>query len=68
MPVSGFDVFEVLAQNEVISNPDLALWKKVIGLRNAIVHEYQEIHWESVALLLKEKKIQFAIDFLLHKF
>jgi uncharacterized protein YutE (UPF0331/DUF86 family) len=68
VPVSGFDVFEVLAQNEVISNHDLVLWKKVIGLQNAIVHEYQEIHWESVALLLKEHKIQFVIDFLLHKF
>lgn len=68
VPVSGYDVFEVLRQNEELSSPDLNSWKRIIGLRNAIVHEYQDIDWARVELLIKENRIQFVIDFLLRTF
>ncbi len=68
VPVSGYDVFEVLAQNNEIPNHDLDSWKKVIGLRNAIVHEYQNINWVNVELVIKKNRLQFVINFLFRQF
>jgi uncharacterized protein YutE (UPF0331/DUF86 family) len=68
IPVSGYDTFEILAQNKEISDRDLTFWKKAIGLRNAIVHEYQNINWADVELIIKENRIQFVIDFLKEAF
>ncbi len=68
VPVSGYDVFEILVQNKEISSHDLDLWKKAIGLRNAIVHDYQDIDWVNVELTIKENRLQFVVDFLLRRF
>lgn len=36
------------------ANPDLP-WNKIIGMRNRIVHEYDEISWETVWRVVNEE-------------
>ena len=68
VPVSGYDAFELLVSNKIIQGKDLDLWKKVIGLRNAIVHEYQNLDWGAVETIIKEDRMMFVVDFLIREF
>jgi len=62
--VSAYDVFEALKAIDVIGLEELNQWKKVIGLRNAIVHEYMKIDIELVLTVVKNKQYEFILQFL----
>lgn len=64
VPVSAYDCFYELWLAKIISEQDLKNWKKVIGLRNAIVHEYMDVDMSIVQDVIKNTYYAFIIGFL----
>lgn len=64
VPVSAYDLFEVLKSQGFIQSQELNQWKKIIGLRNVIVHEYMKVNMEMVTNVILEKKYEFVLEFL----
>ncbi len=64
VPVSAYDLFEQMKNLDVIDDKTLQEWKKIIGLRNTIVHEYMKINITLVKTIVKEGKYSFVLDFL----
>ena len=40
MPSDAYSVFEKLTELQLISPDDIKEWQRIIGMRNAIVHDY----------------------------
>ena len=64
MPVSAYDLFEQMTNLNWINDETLQEWKKIIGLRNTIVHEYMKVNITLVKTIVKEGKYSFVLDFL----
>jgi len=64
VPVSGYDLFEDLKAYGFINQQDLNQWKKVIGLKNTIVHECMNVDLELLKKVVLEKQYKFVIHFL----
>ena len=64
VPVSAYDLFEELKSQGFIQSQELSQWKKIIGLRNVIVHEYMKVNMELVTNVILEKKYEFVLAFL----
>lgn len=64
MPIGAYDLFEQLKNLNVIDDGTLWEWKKIIGLRNTIVHEYMKVNITLVKTIVKEGKYDFVLDFL----
>ena len=64
VPVSAYDLFEELKSQGFIQSQELSQWKKIIGLRNIIVHEYMKVNMEMVTNVILEKKYEFVLAFL----
>ncbi|WCN14266.1 DUF86 domain-containing protein [Marinomonas mediterranea] len=47
-PVEAYEAFELLSQYQYVSLDELTNWRKIIGLRNALVHDYLNIDPEIV--------------------
>lgn len=62
VPVSAHDVFQLLQQLNLIDN--LEKWNKIIGFRNAVVHEYLTISEDIVFAIVTKQEYQFVLDFL----
>lgn len=52
---SAYQNFEALSNLNLIKHAELSTWKSVIGLRNAIVHEYLEINRDIIYAVLNKK-------------
>ncbi|HQY22821.1 MAG TPA: DUF86 domain-containing protein [Gammaproteobacteria bacterium] len=52
VPISAYDLFEQLKSLDVIDDAALQEWKKIIGLRNTIVHEYMKIDIPLVKIIV----------------
>lgn len=61
----SYSNFEELCNLQFITPDELSLWKSAIGLRNALVHDYLEIDKEVIMQILKQKKYQQLIEFIL---
>ncbi|CAM5204004.1 hypothetical protein ALON55S_05301 [Alishewanella longhuensis] len=64
-PVSAYDAMQKLATLQSWPEAKLAQWQAIIGLRNRIVHEYMNIDMRLVFKLIKQKRYQLIIDFLM---
>ncbi len=64
VPVSAYDLFEQMKNLNLINDETLQEWKKIIGLRNTIVHEYMKVNITLVKTIVKEGKYSFVLDFL----
>ena len=58
----AYDCFETLSQ-EGVSGIDLTLWKSVIGMRNALVHDYLKVDATIIKKVILEKQFYALLDF-----
>lgn len=64
VPVSAYDAFDLLRQKGRITQAELGMWQKVIGLRNRIVHDYLNLDKALVCSLIEQDAYNFVIEFL----
>ena len=64
VPISGYDAFLALANQEHIPHGQLPDWNAIVGLRNRIVHDYMNIDMAQVLNLVATDKAEFIIRFL----
>ncbi|GAW97794.1 MULTISPECIES: type VII toxin-antitoxin system HepT family RNase toxin [Colwellia] len=66
----AYQTFSLLKKHNQISSENLALWKKIIGLRNGLVHDYLNIDLLIVERIIKEQHYlqleEFANKAILH--
>jgi uncharacterized protein YutE (UPF0331/DUF86 family) len=63
-PVDAYQSFEVLSQQGFIPLEKLVNWRKVIGLRNALVHDYLNIDPTIVRSVITNQYYQDIFDFI----
>ena len=59
--ISYYDVFQVLVDNKLLNKDNLPLYKKMIGMRNKIVHDYERISKEVLYMVISENLSDFDI-------
>lgn len=64
MPRDAYQGFLALADKGIISTVDLEKWKKIIGLRNILVHGYLNVERKVVETILKNRLYEFVFHFL----
>ena len=64
VPVSAYDLFERLRELDLMDASAHQEWKKIIGLRNTIVHEYMKVNITLVKTIVKNKQYDLVLDFL----
>ena len=65
MPVSAYDAFAQLYREKIIDDEALRNLTAAIGLRNRIVHDYLNVDMLIIESLVKERKYQLQVQFLL---
>ena len=58
---SYYEIFEKLVYNSKLSEENLLLYKKMIGMRNRIVHDYDRISNEILYMILQNNLNDFNI-------
>jgi uncharacterized protein YutE (UPF0331/DUF86 family) len=64
-PVSAYQAFEIL-EGHGVSIVKETNWKQIIGLRNALVHDYLNIDSAVIEQLVREKHYISVIEFAKH--
>lgn len=58
---SYYEVFQVLCDNGFLNEDNLSMYKKMVGMRNKIVHEYERISKEILYMVLENNLNDFNI-------
>ena len=64
IPVSAYDVFQLLQQLNLISAVEKRQWDNTIGFRNTVVHEYMNVSEDIVFAIIRKQEYQFILNFL----
>lgn len=59
----AYHSFQVLHDHQIVNSNELTLWKRIIGLRNILVHDYLNINREIIDQVLKNKQYLFILEF-----
>jgi uncharacterized protein YutE (UPF0331/DUF86 family) len=66
LPTDAYSVFEKLMELQLIPFEDVNDWQRIIGMRNAIVHDYLNLDEKVIKAIVVNKmylKLQtFAVD------
>lgn len=66
VPNDAYKSFELLVQHNLLAESELTVWRKIIGLRNALVHDYLNLDRRIVLSVLREKHYLKLNDFIKH--
>ncbi len=55
LPSDAYSVFETLTELQLIPNSETEQWQKVIGMRNAIVHDYLNLDERVIKAIITQK-------------
>jgi len=61
-PADAYSAFESLSQQGIVSVNDVE-WRKIIGMRDALVHDYLNIEPEIIRELIKSATYRALFDF-----
>lgn len=61
MPDDNTAVFDILAQNRVITDHTSSLMKKMVGFRNILVHMYERVDVETVYINYRKRLSDFDV-------
>ncbi len=64
LPLNAYQCFAKLSELQVISIDDLKQWRRIIGMRNALVHDYLNIDLVLLHQIISEKAYMFLLDFI----
>jgi len=67
IPNRAYDALEILVSVGILSDEDERFYKKVIGFRNALVHDYMDFDRNLVKAILVSKDYLKVYDFLLQE-
>lgn len=65
VPVSAYDAFAQLHREQLIDDEAMRHWTAAIGLRNRIVHDYLNVDMSVIETLVKERRYELQVAFLL---
>ncbi|MCO4784579.1 type VII toxin-antitoxin system HepT family RNase toxin [Marinomonas atlantica] len=63
-PSEAYQAFEVISQHQRLTLDQLTNWRKVIGLRNALVHDYLNIDPNIVRSIIAQGYYAQVFDFI----
>ena len=63
-PINAYDAFAALQDAGIISEAEVDVWAKAIGMRNAIVHEYLKVDRDLIRAVLDSGAYRHVTDFL----
>ena len=59
----AYEAFQVLHSNGFLTTIELQEWKKIIGMRNGLVHDYLNIDLLIIEKIIRHKKYTTLLDF-----
>ena len=64
VPITAYELFEQMKRLGLIDTESQQEWKKIIGLRNTIVHEYMKVNIAMIKTIVKNEQYHFIVEFL----